>query len=112
MTEDQVSFTSERDTRAGFFNHPVLNVTWCPTSCKTVLLYASGLEPHLIITTPGPEGVLNYTVTRTNCAEEVSETVNSVSEIIQCISFHFYFTSDDFKCATEIQIPWICKSAL
>ncbi|CAI8046078.1 hypothetical protein GBAR_LOCUS25467 [Geodia barretti] len=59
LTETQVSITSDRDTRAGFFNHPVLNVTWCPTSC--------------------PEGVQNYTVTRRNCDEEVSETVNSTT---------------------------------
>jgi hypothetical protein len=62
LTETQVSITSDRDRRAGFFNHPVLHITWCPTSC--------------------PEGVLNYTVTRTNCDEEVSETVNSTTSSV------------------------------
>ena len=34
LTDGQVSVTHERDTRAGFFNHPVITVSWCPTTCK------------------------------------------------------------------------------
>ena len=34
LTDGQVSVVFERDTRAGFFNHPVMTVSWCPTTCK------------------------------------------------------------------------------
>ena len=34
LTDGQVSVVFERDTRAGFFNHPVMTVSWCLTTCK------------------------------------------------------------------------------
>ena len=51
LTVDQVSFMTERDTRAGFFNHPVLNVTWCPTSCELAKAIMMVFMVHIIIQT-------------------------------------------------------------
>ena len=54
----------------------------------------------------------NYTVTRRNCDEEVSETVNSVSGI--CLSVVVYTVSslDHIACVAEIQVPRIFHSPL
>jgi hypothetical protein len=87
LTETQVSITSDRDTRAGFFNHPVLHITWCPTSC--------------------PEGVLRYTVTRTNCDEEVSETVNSTTSSVTLRSNSPGFFTRPCPVTVEVQILMI-----
>ena len=34
LTVAQVQIESRRDERAGFFVHPVLDVSWCPTPCE------------------------------------------------------------------------------
>ena len=34
LTEDQVTLAYDRDERAGFFTHYVLNVSWCLSSCE------------------------------------------------------------------------------
>jgi hypothetical protein len=62
LASTQVSITDERDRRAGYFNHHVLNVSWCPTQCT--------------------EGVQHYEITKKGCGGTVSTTVNSTDSSV------------------------------
>ena len=81
LEESDIDISHALDERAGFFSHYVLNVSWCPTSCKWNT--CAFFKILYVLCAPGIEVVSHYIVTRTSvagrCGDNVNETVERVS---------------------------------